>query len=225
MKKKLIIGGIIVVAVGAAALFLIPWGEYESKLQKSELSETTDYGNTEKAEEDLPPSLDRLEGTYYVNSKKGDGAEILFHVDGLKNTKGGFDEFEVTFEVPDDFKTSQLDVIIQTKSINTGNTMRDKHLREADFFHIEQYPTTEYHASQIVLGDTSYLAKGELTLNGKTKALDLPFKHLGSGGEGENAFEAFEGVFEFDRTQYGQEGFSGVGDVIRLSFYCELKKQ
>ena len=224
MWKKIIIGGVIVGVIGVAAVFIIPWGEYESKLEKSDIENKVDYDTTQ-TEEKGPPSLDQLEGTYYVNSKKSDAAEILFHLDGLKNTKGGFEDFEVTFTVPEDFTKSQLDVVIQTKSINTGNTMRDESLLEDDFFDVAKYPTTEFHADEVILGDTSYIAVGEILLNGKTTALDLPFKHLGGGGEGKNAFEAFEGYVEFDRTKYGQEATSGVGDIVRLSFYCELKKQ
>ena len=42
LKKVLIIGGILVV-IGVIVFFAIPWGEYESNLDKSELSDQVEY--------------------------------------------------------------------------------------------------------------------------------------------------------------------------------------
>lgn len=218
MLKKIIIGGIIVVVLTAVILMVIPWGEYESDLDKSELQESIEF-NADTTE--AAPSLDELEGLYAVSA--GETAEILFNTDGLKSTKGGFKAFDISFEVAEDFTASKLDVVIKTSTINTGNSMRDEHLVD-EFFFAEKYPTIEFHASTISLGDTSYVANGELTMNGTTKALDVPFLHLGSGGES-NAFEAFEGNFEIDRTTYGQSEESGVGNIVRIEFYCELIHQ
>ncbi|UKN00481.1 YceI family protein [Paracrocinitomix mangrovi] len=221
MLKKIIIGTVIVVVLAVAIIFIIPWGEYESNIEKSNLEETIDYNNEEV---NSSPSLDTLLGTYYTSTKDG-VAEILFHTDGLKTTKGGFTEFEITFEVPEDFKQSTLSVKIVTESLNTGNSTRDEHLREEGFFHVEKYPEINFISSSVEMGDTSYVAKGELTLNGTTKSLDVPFLHLGSGGETTAKFEAFQGSFEIDRTAYGQDEETGVGNIVKVNFYCELKLQ
>jgi polyisoprenoid-binding protein YceI len=218
VKKILIIGGIVVV-LAVVVLFAIPWGEYESNVDKSDLEETITYDATDTLAS--VPSLDELEGEYAASA--GETAEILFHTDGLKKTKGGFEEFEISFDVQDDFKQSNLTVTIQTASLNTGNSLRDEHLVEEDFFDAKKFPTIIYTANQIALGDTSYIAKGEMTMNGTTNELEVPFLHLGSGGE-KVTFEAFEGSFEFDRTNYGQEEESGVGNIVRVEFYCELVK-
>lgn len=221
MVKKIVIGVVIVGVIGILAVFLIPWGEYESQLEKTELSNQVEEGDSWK--DNL--TLDGLEGTYYVDSTQKNRAEILFLTEGLKDTKGGFDGFTITLNMPDDFKNGGINVWIDTKSINSGNAMRDEHLMEEDFFHAEKYPSITYNSSKIELGDTSYVAKGELTLNGLTKALDLPFKHLGGGEKDGVPFEAFEGSVIFDRTQYGQQESSGAGNEVTISFYCELEKQ
>ncbi|MCB9223735.1 MAG: YceI family protein [Crocinitomicaceae bacterium] len=219
MLKKIIIAGLIIAVLTVGILFLIPWGEYESELDKSELNETIEYNSDSTINE--TPSLDALEGFYSVSA--GETAEILFHTDGLKTTKGGFTAFDIQFAIDNDFTNSTLEVIIKTASINTGNEMRDEHLVD-EFFFAEKYPTIEYVASHISLGDTSYVADGELTLNGTTKSLQVPFLHLGSGGS-DIPFEAFQGAFEFDRTEYGQAEESGVGNIVRIEFYCELVKE
>ena len=220
MLKKVIIIGSVLIVVGAIVLFAIPWGEYESNLEKTELKNEVVYDETQEIS---APSI--AEGAYSVSSKESSGAEILFLTSGLKDTKGGFGEFTIDFNVSADFIASHLIVEIQTNSINTGNAMRDEHLLEEDFFHAEKYPTIKYEANTIDFGDTSYIAKGMLTLNGTTKALDLPFLHKGGGEKDNVAFEAFEGVVVFDRTKYGQEESSGAGNEVTLNFYCELEKK
>jgi polyisoprenoid-binding protein YceI len=219
MLKKVIIAAVILVIVGAVIIMVVPWGEYESDLKKTDLEETIEFTADTT---DQNPSLDELEGVYKASA--GETAEILFNTDGLKTTKGGFTEFEISFEVLDDYKNSSLNVVIQTASINTGNGMRDEHLVEEDFFHAEKYPTITFTSSEVMLGDTSYVAIGEMTMNGVTNPLKVPFLHLGSGGE-DTMFEAFQGAFELDRTEFGQEEESGVGNIVKCDFYCELIKE
>lgn len=223
MLKKLLILGFIVAAGGIAFFFYITSGEYESQLEKSEIIQ-------EEAQLDslgkLKASLDELEGLYQVKSGKGVAAELLFTTDGLKNTKGAFEDFTIDFEIPDDFTSSSLNIIIETKSINTGNAMRDESLLEEDFFNEPLYPQIEYKSKSISFVQGQYEAQGKLTLNGTTKELNLPFEHLGKG-ENENGddFEAFEGSFEFDKTKYGQEEVKGTGNTVTITFYCELQKK
>ena len=224
MKKRtkilLIVGGLLLVgAVITVVVINNNWGSYESDITKGEIKDTIEFSNDE---ETAPPSLDELEGKYIVDKTTGT-AEILFHTKGLKSTKGGFKAFSIELNVPEDYKSSELIVKIKTKSIDTGNEMRDEHLLDAEFFHAEKFPEIIYKSSSVELGDTSYIAKGELTLNGTTKSLDVPFIHLGAGGEGDAKFEAFEGAFSIDRTEYGQQESSGVGNIVNLNFYCELK--
>lgn len=221
MLKKIIIGGIILAIVTVGVLYLIPWGEYESQVDKSEITNEVIYDESTPI---VAPQIEK--GIYYTTvPENASSAEILFHTKGLKDTKGGFNAFTIDFNVADEFTQSLLDVVIEAKSINSGNALRDEHLLEEDFFHVEKYPTIEYHASKIDFGDTSYVAQGALTLNGTTKDLAVPFLYLGSASnEGVNA-EVFEGKFIFDRTDYGQEESSGVGNEVTINFYCELLKK
>jgi polyisoprenoid-binding protein YceI len=220
MKKKILIVAIVLFAAGAIAIYAVMSGEYESDLTKSEVEETIEF---EKEDTIQPVSMDLLLGDYFVKSGENESAEILFTTDGLKTAKGAFKKFEINLSVPDDYHSSTLDVVIETKSLTTGNSLRDEHLLEEDFFHSSKYPKIEYHSTSIMAGDTSYIAKGELTLNGSTKNLDVPFLHTGKGNKNTEAFEVFEGSFEFDRTAYGQEASSGVGNIVKVTFYCELK--
>lgn len=219
MLKKIIIGGIILIVIGVAVFLIVPWGEYESNLEKSEIQEeiVVDSAGT------VVPSLSLIQGNYSVASGEGAQAELLFDVDGLKKTKGAFEKFSIDFNIAEDFTQSTLTVNIEAASIKTGNGMRDEHLAEADFFDVKKYPTITFSASTVAQTDTAYVAKGELKLLDATNPIDVPFKHLGKGTNKNGVdFEAFEGNFTFDRTAYGMEEVTGAGNVVTVSFYCEL---
>ncbi len=220
MAKKIIIGIIILAVVGVGVFFLIPWGEYESKLEKSEIAQEEEQIDSSG---NKIPSLDLLEGMYYGAIEDSSNIELLFDVDGLKSTKGAFQEWSVTFDIQEDYTQSTLTVDIISGSINTGNGMRDEHLLDEDFFHVEKYPQILFQSTEIAKTDTAYVAEGNLTLLETTKGINVPFKHLGSGIDNtDQAFEAFEGNFVFDRTEYGMEEVSGAGNVVTVNFYCEL---
>lgn len=219
MLKKIIIIGIILITIGVGVFLMVPWGEYESKLDKSELEEVEAVDSTGNK----VPTLSLIPGNYSVKSGENSQAEIVFDVDGLKSTKGGFEEFTVDFVIGDDYTQSILSVIIQTASINTGNGTRDEHLADADFFNTAKYPTIKFESKTVEVSDTGYVAIGDLTLIGNSKPLNLPFKHLGTGTNKQGVnFEAFEGNFTFDRVAYGMEEVSGAGNIVTINFYCEL---
>jgi polyisoprenoid-binding protein YceI len=221
MLKKIVVVGLIIVAITVGVLYLIPWGEYESQIEKSEVVEVVEKDSIGQ----LIPTLSLIDGLYEIESGEGIAAELLFDVEGLKKTKGAFEDFKISFDIAEDYTASKLSVTINAASINTRNGMRDEHLMEADFFHVEKYPTIQFNSTAIVKTDTAYLAKGELELLENKNAIDVPFKHLGAGQNADGkTFEAFEGSFSFDRTAFGMEEVSGAGNVVSILFYCELLK-
>jgi len=222
MLKKIIIAGVIILVLAVAAFFLIPWGEYESTLEKSEVAQevSTDSSGS------VVPSLSLIQGDFFIESGKNEQAELLFDVEGLKATKGAFEKFSVNFNIDADYKSSALTVNIESNSINTGNKLRDEHLAEEDFFDVHAYPEIKFESTQIEDTDTGYVAKGSLTLLDAVNPIDVPFKHLGNGTNKNNkAFEAFEGQFVFDRIAFGMEEISGAGNIVTVNFYCELLKK
>ncbi|NOQ70924.1 MAG: hypothetical protein GQ574_02920 [Crocinitomix sp.] len=219
MIKKIIIALVIVAVIGGGILLYALSGEYESKLEKSDIETGVVIDSTGIE----VPSLSLIQGLYQVTSGEAVQAELLFNADGMKTAKGAFEKFSVDFDIATDYHQSTLTVSIESASLNTGNGMRDEHLAEADFFDVEKYPTIAFLSTSIEDGDTSHVAKGDLTLLSNTKPIDVPFKHLGNGtNKAGQAFEAFEGRFVFDRIEYGMEEISGAGNVVTVNFYCEL---
>lgn len=85
-------------------------------------------------------------------------------------TRGIFTDFygEITYDKDnlDDFKVW---IIVKTQSINTKLEVRDKHLRNADFFDVENYPTIIFIGKKLLKNGNSYEIIGDLTMRGVTK--------------------------------------------------------
>ena len=108
-------------------LLISCWGEPESKLKK-----TTE--NIVKVE-----NFESFLGTSWSNDKNDKStSEISFDIEGLKDTKGFFEDFDILFKVSDNNpEDAKIKVSINVNSINTDNTVRDEALMEKDFFHSE----------------------------------------------------------------------------------------
>ena len=87
-------------------------------------------------------------------------------------------------------------------SLNTKNKQRDKHLRSADFFHVERHPSVVLAVTQAALTDAGQLAvTGTLTAAGHTRPVNFTAQ-VQEGGENEFTLRAELTVdrFEFDMT-------------------------
>ena len=60
----------------------------------------------------------------------------------------------------------------QSSSLGSGNASRDKHLRSAEFFHVENHPTVTFSIAAVEpLGDDGVRITGDLTAGGRTQSL------------------------------------------------------
>ncbi|CAN5560810.1 YceI family protein [soil metagenome] len=73
-----------------------------------------------------------------------------------------------------DPENAKLHVEIDVATVNTGNEGRDGHLKGADFFDVEKFPTMTYDSSKITkTGDGTYDVEGTLTMHGVSKPVLL----------------------------------------------------
>ncbi|HKV84020.1 MAG TPA: YceI family protein [Ktedonobacterales bacterium] len=69
---------------------------------------------------------------------------------------------------------SRVDVTIDLASVDTGNEMRDNHLRSADFFDVAKYPTATFVSKRVEeRGEGEYHVIGDLSLHGVTRETPL----------------------------------------------------
>jgi len=93
----------------------------------------------------------------------------------VSNVRGLFGQFNGTLVYDDsDVTASQVEVTIQAASLDTGVEKRDAHLRSADFFDVEKYPTLIFRSKEVRrVGDGKLAVRGDLTLHGVTREVIL----------------------------------------------------
>src|SRR5256885_14249027 len=77
---------------------------------------------------------------------------------------------------------SSAEVIIDPASLDTADAQRDAHLRSADFFDVEKYPSASFRSTKVEdLGKGHYAVTGDLTVHGTTRPVTLDVTYEGSG--------------------------------------------
>jgi len=106
---------------------------------------------------------------------------------GLSRIQGRFTKVSGNVEVdPQNLDRSHVDVTIDTSSVDTAVAPRDAHLRTADFFDVEKYPTITFKSTKIRKRNKGYIADGNLTIKNVTKPVSIRFKAYGPiKGEGD----------------------------------------
>jgi len=102
---------------------------------------------------------------------------------GFSKVRGSFENFEGIVRLdPDDLSTIEAEGTAQTASITTNDEKRDAHLRSADFFDADKYPTITFKSTGVKDVDGSrFTLIGELTMRGVTKEVEFEGEYLGAG--------------------------------------------
>jgi polyisoprenoid-binding protein YceI len=125
---------------------------------------------------------------------------------GFSKVRGAFEQFEGSIRMqPNDPSTLEADATIQATSITTSDAGRDKHLRSADFFEVETYPTITFKSTEVKdVSGTTFTLVGEFTLHGVTKTVALEGEILGAGRDPfGNDKVALEARTTINRKEFG----------------------
>jgi polyisoprenoid-binding protein YceI len=89
----------------------------------------------------------------------------------ISNVKGQFAKVSGALTLDEsDLTNSRVDALIEAASIETRDAQRDAHLKSADFFHVEKFPTLSFKSTRISLvRDGELAAEGDLTIRGVTR--------------------------------------------------------
>jgi polyisoprenoid-binding protein YceI len=91
---------------------------------------------------------------------------------GLATVRGRFERFDGRYEIGPDGPTIEL--TIDADSLDTGNATRDRHLRSADFFHVEEHPQVRFVSTRVAdAGAGSLRVEGELAAGGGVAPLAM----------------------------------------------------
>lgn len=122
---------------------------------------------------------------------------------------------EIAFDATQ-LEQSYFKIKLNTRSIWTGNNMRDEHLQEADFFDSEKYPEITFDSGEIRKEGTGYNVTGTLTMKGVSKTVEIPFTYSG---------QTFKGNLTLNRTDYGvgTDGFlDTIGETVTIQIGITL---
>jgi polyisoprenoid-binding protein YceI len=150
----------------------------------------------------------------------------------VSKVRGRFTTFSGQLVTGDDPAASSVTAEIDLSSIDTGNEQRDGHIKSADFFEVETYPTMTYKSTGIRVEDGEYVLDGDLTLKGVTKNVPLRLELNGFGQDPYGGYRAgFTATGELNRSDFNvsfnapmQNGGVVVGDKITLHLEIEAVK-
>lgn len=99
----------------------------------------------------------------------------------ISRVRGWFEKFDGVFNLDEENPAnSQVEVEIDTASINTRDEKRDAHLRSADFFDAEKHPKMTFKSTRVeVLDDKRAKLHGDLTIRGVTRPVVLDVEYVG----------------------------------------------
>ncbi|MGW2210025.1 YceI family protein [Streptomyces sp. NPDC001781] len=173
------------------------------------------------------PGLAALTGDYTIDPAHTSIGFTARHA-MVTNVKGGFTEFTGSLHLDGENparSTATLDVVMD--SIDTGNADRDAHLKSADFFQTDEFPTMTFRSTGAEsLGGDDYRVTGDLSVLGVTRpiTIDLEFNGAATDPFG-NERVGFEGKAELLRSEWGltwnaalETGGVLVSDKIKLNF-------
>lgn len=144
----------------------------------------------------------------YVIDTKGAHASIKFRVQhlGYSWLYGRFNEFDGKFshDKAAPGKTS-IEVNIKTNSVDSNHAERDKHLRSDDFLDVAKFPQSKFVSTSFTQGKNGKgTLKGNLTLHGITKPVEIAVQSIGEGKDPWGGFRAgFEGTTKFAMSDFG----------------------
>jgi polyisoprenoid-binding protein YceI len=153
----------------------------------------------------------------------------------IAKVKGAFHEFEAEIQADiQDLTTADISFKINLSSVDTRNGDRDGHLKSADFFDVENYPTLDFKATSISKsGEGEYEVTGDVSLHGVTRSETFEVTFEGSGKDPwGNTKAGFSAKGAIKRSDYGltynaalETGGVLIGDEVKISLEIEALQQ
>ena len=118
-------------------------------------------------------------GVWQIDPSHAEVAFIGRHF-GLTKVRGRFVGVAGSVTIGDDAASSSVEVTIDMASVSSGDTARDDHLRSADFFDVDHHPTATFRSTGVDATGAAGTMRGDLTIKGITKEVELTVDYLGS---------------------------------------------
>jgi len=98
------------------------------------------------------------------------GAEFKVKHMMISNVKGHFSGVDGILDLnEDDVTKSHIQATIDASSITTRDPQRDTHLKSAEFFDVEQFPTLAFTSTEVKTTNGDLAVSGDLSIHGVTR--------------------------------------------------------
>ena len=153
----------------------------------------------------------------------------------ISNVKGTFSGLSGTLiEHATDSTLSSVEASIPLATISTGDAQRDGHLKSAEFFDADKYPTLNFKSTKVVKkGEAEYEVTGDLTVHGVTKPVKFAVEGPSAPGKDPwgNTRIGLSATTKINRKDFGLEwnaaletgGFL-IGEEVAITLEVEFIK-
>lgn len=139
-----------------------------------------------------------IAGTWTIDPSHSEVGFTVRHL--MTKVRGLFEKFEGTVTTGDTLAETRAEATIDLNSVNTRDEQRDGHLRSKDFFDVENSGPMTFRSTSFD-GQT---AKGELTIKGVTREVELDVEFLGIDTDPWGGKRiGFEAKTEINRKDFG----------------------
>ena len=167
-------------------------------------------------------------GTWDIDPVHSDVSFTVRHM-MVSKVRGRFATFAGEIVTGGELGASQVTATIDASSIDTGNPQRDGHVRSADFFDVENFPTWTYRSTGVRTDSEDVVLDGELTIKGVTRPVPLALELNGFGPDPFGGTRAgFSGSATINRNDFGVDikmpidgGGVVVGDKVQINLEIE----
>jgi polyisoprenoid-binding protein YceI len=140
----------------------------------------------------------------------------------VSKVRGRFDKFEGSIVSAENPADSSVTVSVDANSINTNNEQRDGHIRSADFFEVEKFPSWTFSSTAVrAIEADGFLLDGELTIRGVSKPVTFEVELNGIGPDAYGGTRiGFSARAEINRKDFGVSWngqIPGAADGVVLS--------
>lgn len=145
-------------------------------------------------------------GTWSIDPVHSEVSFTVRHM-MVSKVRGHFRDFSGTIVTGEHPLDSSVTAEIDVASLDTRNEQRDAHIKSADFFDIEQFPTMTFRSTEVRGNGEEFVLVGDLSLHGVAKPVELALELNG-----------------FTPDPYGgtRVGFTATGQINRRDFGVDI---
>ncbi|MBP7952240.1 MAG: YceI family protein [Sphingorhabdus sp.] len=180
---------------------------------------------------ELPGQADpaRVAGGTYALDKAHTQVSWQVNHFGFNDYFGLFGDITGTLSIdPANPSAAKVDIEIPITSVATSSAGLTTHLKTADFFDAEKFPSARFVSTAVTVDGNLATISGNLTMLGITKpvVLETTFTGAGSNPFNKNATIGFHAETVLKRSEWGMTKFVPlVGDEVYLRISAAFEKQ